>query len=137
MNSCLFQDDYSYLKKEREDKSNRFCGECDLWFDTTELLVDHVISSHPMKPDLLPPIIRKRGPLPWSRYDHVKGTLHFSGQTGGGDLLRGGWTVLDVLPVLGVFGGAESKKRRKNWIRPPQGADLGGQGGRVKIDLII
>eukprot|EP00088_Acartia_fossae_P063181 TRINITY_DN7682_c0_g1_i1.p1 TRINITY_DN7682_c0_g1~~TRINITY_DN7682_c0_g1_i1.p1 ORF type:complete len:627 (+),score=133.26 TRINITY_DN7682_c0_g1_i1:66-1883(+) len=61
------EDDYSYLKKEREDKSNRFCGECDLWFDTTDLLVDHVISSHPMKPDLLPPIVRKRGPLPWSR----------------------------------------------------------------------
>ena len=54
----------------------------------------------------------------------AKGTFIFSGQTGGGDLLRGGWTVLDVLFVIGVFGGAESKKRKKFWIPPPQGADL-------------
>ena len=54
------------------------------------------------------------------------GTFHIL--EGGGDSSRSGWTVLDDLPVLGVFWGAESKKRKKNWIRPPPGADLGGRG---------
>ena len=52
-----------------------------------------------------------------------KGNGHFSG-------FRGGWTVLNDLPVLGVFGVAESKKRKKFWIPPPQGADLGGGRGK-------
>ena len=59
-----------------------------------------------------------------------RGLCPFRVRQGGGDLLRGGWTVLDVLPVLGVYGGAESEKRKKNWIPPPQGADSGGGEGK-------
>jgi len=63
------KEDFSYLKKEREDKANRFCSECEVWYDTTDQLIDHVVNNHPTRPDLLPIGIRKNGPLPWSRND--------------------------------------------------------------------
>ena len=58
----------------------------------------------------------------------LKGTWHFSYFRGGGDSGRSGWTVLDDLPVLGVFWGAESKKRKKIGFGPPQGRIGGGEG---------